>query len=368
MNVWRCLGASLFVVILGLGISVQGQEKKAGEQDKKAGGQEKKPGDQEKKPGDQEKKPQPAGDKIVLALKAFDGTTSFWQEMTTSTEQTMKVSNMEVKQKQSQTFWVEWTPVKKTGDEWTVKQKIIGVRMDIEIGGNKISYDSTSKEPPPANPLTDFFKNLKDSEFTLHINSKDLKVTKIEGQDEFINKLSKANPALQPLLKAILSEKALQQMADPIFAAIPPDGVVPAPKDAKGKPTWQPKPSVLDMGPIGIYTTTNTYTFEGLKDSKDHGKVAEISVSTTLDYTAPAAKTGTDGLPFRIASGKLSTKKGPGTGTVVFNMGKGLIQSSDMSLELEGDLTIEIAGMTTDVNLSQKQKSSLKTSEKRPIP
>jgi len=366
MNVWRLVGASLFVVILGLGVSVHGQDKKGDDKkgdDKKATtGQEKKGDDKkgdDKKAGE-DKKGAATGDKITFAWKAFDGTTPFYQEMTTSTEQTMKVSNMEVKQKQSQTFWVEWTPQAKKGDEWVVKQKIIGVKMDIEIGGNKISYDSTnSKEAPPANPLTDFFKNLVGAEFTLHVNPKTLTVSKIEGQDDFINKLSKANPALQPLLKAILSEKALQQMADPIFAAVPD-----APK-AKGE-TWTKK-STLDMGPIGIYTTTNTYKLEDTKDSKEFGKVGEIGVKTDLEYAAPAAKTASDGLPFRIASGKLSTKKGPGTGTVVFNMDKGRIQSSDMTLDLEGDLTIEIAGMTTDVNLRQMQTSKLETSDKNPL-
>jgi hypothetical protein len=279
--------------------------------------------------------------------------------MTTITKQTMKVMQMEVKQTQSQTFWVSWTPEKKEGDDFVVKQKIIGVKMDIEIGGNKISYDSTAKEQP-ANPLTDFFKSLVDAEFTLHVNAKTLTVSKIKGQDEFIARLAKQNPQLQPLLKAILSENALKQMADPVFAAIPEGGVVPAPKDAKGKPEWTRK-STLDMGPIGTYVTTYTYTYEGTKDNK----LANIGVTAALEYSPPAAKTAAEGLPFRIAGGKLKSDKG--TGSVVFNLEKGRIQDSNMNLELSGDLTIEIAGMTTEVNLKQTQESSLKTMDKNPL-
>jgi len=372
MNVWRWLGASLFVVVLGMGVAVHGQDKKTDDKktdkktddkkadDKKAGekkGDDKKTDDKktdDKKTDDKKGETKPAAGSVELKWKAFESTTPFFQEMTTSTVQTMKVANMEVKQTQSQTFVVEWTPQKKEGEEYVVKQKIVAVKMDIEIGGNKISFDSKSKEQP-ANPLTDFFKNLVGAEFTLKIDSKTLKVNKIEGQDKFIADLSKANPALQGLLKAILSENALKQMADPLFAAIPEKAVAP-------KASW-PKKSTLDMGPIGTYTTDSTYTLDGTKE-KDKEQIADISVTTSLKYTAPKDAKSTDGLPFRIVSGNLEGKKG--TGTVVFNLTKGRVEESNMTLELAGDLTIEIAGMTTDVNLRQTQTSKLKTLDKAP--
>jgi len=353
MNAWRWFGASLFVVVLGLAVSVHGQEKKGKQDDKGKGKDDKSQVDKGKGKEPDKGKEQPATGLPKLVWKAFDGTTPFYQEMSTSTEQVMKVMQMEVKQKQAQTFWVEWLPQKKEGDDWVVKQTIKGVKMDIEIGGNKISYDSTAKEPPPANPLTDFFKNLVGAEFTLKINSKTLTVTKIEGQDKFIGDLSKTNPQLAPLLKAILSEKALQQMADPVFAAIPPGGDIPASK------TWE-KESKLDMGPIGTYTTKYKYTYE-----KQVGNNVEIGVTTALEYSPPGAKTATEGLPFRIAGGKLTSKKG--SGKVVFSLDKGRILTSEMDLDLGGNLSIEIAGMTTEVELTQTQKSALKTSDSDPL-
>src|SRR5262249_55283278 len=141
------------------------------------------------------------------------------QELTTSTVQDMKVMNMDVKQTQKQTFYFSWTPVEEKDKSWIVKQKIEGVKMEIEIGGNKINYDS---EAPGAgnNPLADFFKALKGTEFTLTIGP-DMKVTKVEGRKEFIEKLGATNQQMKPLLESILSEDALKQMADPSFAAIP---------------------------------------------------------------------------------------------------------------------------------------------------
>src|SRR5262249_8861478 len=121
MNVWRWSGALAFLAVLGLGFSAAG--------------------------GDKAEK---------LEWKAFNKDSKpFYQEMETNTTQDMKVQGMQVRQEQKQTFWIKWTPVKDEKDSWTVKQKIAGVKMNINIGGNTIDYDSTQANPP-ANPLTEF--------------------------------------------------------------------------------------------------------------------------------------------------------------------------------------------------------------------
>ena len=100
--------------------------------------------------------PADAGGKANLAWKFEKGQT-FYQKMTTDDQQTMKVLNNDVTQTQKQTFYFSWTPTEQNGDDWTVSQKIIGVKMDIDLGGSKISYDST-KTDDPHNALGDFFK------------------------------------------------------------------------------------------------------------------------------------------------------------------------------------------------------------------
>jgi hypothetical protein len=295
-----------------------------------------------------------AGSGVKLAWTAFDQLDKpFYQEMTTETEQKMTVMGMEVKQTQTQTFTMEWKPVKKDDKTWTVEQKIIGVKMNINIGGNNIAYDSTAKDQP-ANPLTDFFKALVGAKFDLTINKEDMKITKIDGRKDFIDKLVKANQQLDTLLKQILSEDALKQMADPTFNATPPKGAVPSDK------TWEKKDVKLDMGPIGVYDTTYKYKLTEVKDD-----LATISVETTLKYTAPQGKQG-GALPFTITKGKLEGKSEKGT--IVFDIKAGRIKSSAMELKLNGSLTIEIAGQPTDVTLDQTQKSTLKTLEKNPLP
>lgn len=314
MNVWRWAGALMVVGAVAMGVTAYAQQ---------------------------------SSDK--LEWKAFDTPDkAFWQEMKTTTKQTMKVQNMEVVQDQTQTFIIKWTPKAKDKDgNWVVEQEIVAVKMNIKIGGNEISFDSQDKNQP-ANPLTDFFKALVGSKFTLTISPKDLQVKNVSGLETFIDKLATANEQLKPLLKSILSKEALIQMSDPTFAAFPKDGKL----DPKG---WTHKVN-LNMGPIGTYDTTYTYTPS--KDKKD-----QIDVKATMTY-APPKQGDSGGLPFTIKGGDL--KADNASGEVIFDPAAGRIKSSKMTLDLKGDLKIEIGGMETTVNLTQNQTSTLQVFDADP--
>jgi len=288
----------------------------------------------------------------------------FYQEMATATTQEMTVMQMKITQEQSQTFLVSWEPISKDAKgNWTVKQRIEGIVMDITIGGNKISFDS--KQDPaktPNNPLTDFFKTLKEAEFTLTI-APDLTVTDVKDRKEFIKKLAAANPQLEPLLNAILSDKALKGMFEQSFAVLPPE------KDAAVKKgsTWSKKDVKLDLGPIGVYTNNYTYTFDGVEKKKEGGEVrnlAKILVDTDVKYSAPSQDAKQVQLPFKIVKASLESKpykdeKNPNA--IYYDLDNGRIDSSSVKLKLEGTLDIEIGGMTTNVRLEQTQTATLKT-------
>jgi hypothetical protein len=289
------------------------------------------------------------GQEVKLEWKFEKGKT-FYQEVTTNTKQDMKVMGMDITQNQEQTFIFSWTVKDKTDKEVTLAQKIEAVKMKIDIGGNKIDFDST-KDAGAGNPLSDFFKALVGAEFTLTLDPKTLEVKDIKGTKEFVDKLVKANQQMEPLLKQILSDKALKQMAEPTFSAIQQG------KPVKKGDTWK-RTSTLDMGPIGKYETTFTYKYEGKEKDLD-----KISVETTLTYTTPAE--GAGGLPFKIKSADLKSKDGKGI--VLFDNTKGRLASSEMELKLEGKLSIDIGGMTTEVELKQTQKTNVKTMDESPV-
>jgi hypothetical protein len=289
--------------------------------------------------------------KVTLAWK-FKVDEPFYQTMTTETEQTMKVMGNEVKQTQKQTFYFSWTPRKQTGDSWELVQKIVGVKMDIDIGGSRINYDST-QENQAQNALGGFFKALVGSEFTVTLDTKAMKVTKVEGGKEFIKKLGDARPEMKTLLEQILSDAALKEMAEPTFAVLPTKAV------AKGD-TWE-RTSTLDMGPIGKYENKYTYTYEGKEGGND-----KIAVKTDLKYTPPGEENkGVGGLPFKIKSAQLESTDAKGT--ILFDRAKGRVVKSDQSLDLKGQLNIEIGGSPTMVDLSQTQKTTVETSDENPV-
>jgi Family of unknown function (DUF6263) len=298
----------------------------------------------------------PAFGQAPVALKwEFKKDVPFYQEISTITKQTMKVMGMDVSQNQSQTFYFSWTPVgEDKNHNWTIKQKIEAVKMEIEIAGNKIQYDSTKDTGQTGNPLSDFFKALVGSEFTLTI-SPEMKVTEIKGRDDFINKLVKANPQMEPLLKTILSDEALKQMSDSAFAALPNKPVKPG-------ESW-PGKSILDMGPIGKYDSTYKYTYEG-KGKEANSKLDVIKVESTLAYQPPGPN-ASGALPFKIKKAELQSKDAKGM--IYFDNEKHRLDHSEMHLTLTGKLTIDISGMPSDVDLNQVQDTTVKSYDKNPV-
>ena len=299
----------------------------------------------------------PAHGQEKVEWTALEGKDSFYQELVTKTEQTMKVQDQTNKQTQNQTFVFKWTPVKKDGDNYVVTQEIIIIKMDINIGGNMISYDSTKKDQPK-NPMTEFFGALKGAKFTLTLNPKEQSVEKVEGVKDLVDSLTKINAQMKPLLEQILSESAVKQMAEPMLTVVPKSG------EFKKDEEWTPKSSPLDMGPIGSYTTKNTYKCKNI--DKDKG-LAEIDVSVDLSYQAPK-KDGKAKLPFTIKEEDttLASVAKDSKGKVYFNIKKGIIESSTIDVTLKGNISIEIAGMETSVELEQTQKTTLKTLEEAP--
>jgi hypothetical protein len=160
---------------------------------------------------------------------------------------------------------------------------------------------------------------------------------------------------MKPLLEQILSDKALREMAEPTFAVVANKPV------AKGD-KWEKKTS-LEMGPIGRYDNSYTYSYDG-KDTKDKN-LDVIKVDTVLKYKEPTEAAGVGGLPFKIESADL--KSSDAGGTIKFNADKGRVEESDLTLKLKGELKISIGGQSTKVVLDQDQKTTVKTSDDNPL-
>ena len=81
-----------------------------------------------------------AQDKQKFELK-LEKDKPFYQKLSTTVNQVIKVQSQDLTQKQDSTFYFKWTPEKHDGDKWILKQKIEGLAMSIDISGNPITYD-----------------------------------------------------------------------------------------------------------------------------------------------------------------------------------------------------------------------------------
>jgi len=300
---------------------------------------------------------------------SFGGKDPFYQMLKTTTVQKMSVRDKPgqpaMEQKQEQTFIISWTPQKRDGDkgDYILEQKIEFVKMSIKIGTTTIPYDSSKTADQPKNPMTEFFDSLMKVKLKVYIKEDTLKITKIEGRDDFVKKLSENHPQMQNLLKSILSDKAIENMSYQTWAGIPVEK-----KDAlkiKGDP--RKVETKLELGAIGTYNNVYTYTLDSV--DKDEAK---FTVVPKMTYSPPAKVEKTDALPFEIRDKtKLESKDGKDAdnkdftsgGTVVFDIKKGRIKSSSMKMRIEGDVVIDIGGMETTVQLLQTQISELTTGD-----
>lgn len=286
---------------------------------------------------------------------------AFYQKTQTVVAQIIKVQGQDLTQKQESTFFFKWTPEKQDGDKWVLKQKVEGLYMSIDISGNPIIYDSAKKEPAGSagNPgLMDFFKNLEGAEFTVTVNTKNWTVEKVEGKEELAKKLGAGSAQMDSLLKKILTDDSIKQMADPT-AGMAPD----APKKSGDK--WERK-SNLNLGPVGSYDVKYDFNYTGKDATLKH--LDRVEISPTITYKAPAD--GADGLLFKIKSGTMASGNldpDQAKSVLLYNSALGRIEKATVSLKLNGDLTVSIGGADTKVELSQRQTTTIET-QNEPFP
>jgi RNA polymerase sigma factor (sigma-70 family) len=273
----------------------------------------------------------------------------FYQEVTTTTLQILEVMGNDTRQQQQQTFYFRWTPLERRPDGgWVVKQKVEGVKMDLDIGDNKLRFDSTREGDAPS-PLADFCKALVGAEFRVTLDRR-FRVRKVEDRDEFLDKVSRANPALGTLWPQILNADAMRREAETLFPALPEEPVRPG-------DSWAWK-SMLDLGPLGDCRNTTTYTYEGRE-----GQLDRIGIDCLLEYRVSARKKAN--LPFVVKEGKL--ERATGTGKLLFDRARGRLARLELELQLYGPVTLSMGRDSVGVILKQKQHITIKITDTNPL-
>jgi RNA polymerase sigma factor (sigma-70 family) len=283
---------------------------------------------------------------VVLAWKFVPGR-PFYQEVTTETDQSMKVMGNDVLQRQKQTFVYRWTPGKQEGGNQELEQKVERVALEIEIGGNKLTFDST-RDQTSKSPLAEFYNFLVGAQFKVTLN-KEHKVLKIEGRDELLKKLAAARPGQKKVADEVLNVNTLRRMSEGLLAGLPSRGV------RKGD-SWTRKETLDTSSGMG-YEATYRYTYEGRE-----GKLDRITIK--LESVQVSGEAGKGGLPYSIR--RSGVRPVESSGVLLFDREKGRIVLLDTTWKLEGPLEIEIGGQEAVVNIRQRERITMRTTDTLP--
>jgi RNA polymerase sigma factor (sigma-70 family) len=294
----------------------------------------------------------PAADDHVTLQWKFEKDKPFYQEMTTITRQDMFFLNANANgvYGHEQTLYFSWRPVRRDKDgNWVLKQKVEAVRFAFEENGKKLPYEYDSRKDPGGVPtlVAHYCKQFVGSEFTLTFG-KDGKIQRDKKRDDLMKRLVRYNPALQTHDAQVLSDAALRQSAEILLNPLNPKPVRPG-----DSWTWN---QTLNLRPIGNIESRYRFGY-----GRSAGKLIRIDVQSTLEG--------------KKLQGKDKELKGKGTGTILFDPGKGRIVSEELDLRLEGKIDFVSQGMRLvpprdpaavrhdDVKLKQRQKITVKTSD-----
>jgi hypothetical protein len=272
-----------------------------------------------------------AQDKIAWKFKEGD---KFYLQENTTTKQTIKVLGNAEEKEEVQYNLVSFHIKEKTDD------KVVIVQTMEEL--------STKTERGKQDPLTEkMLEKLKGHQFTITID-KNGKMTKFEGYESLIKKISNDDPMVEKTLRAILTADTFKKTAENTFTMLPDKAV-------KKGDTWN-RETQMSMGPIGSFKINAKYTYDGME--KD---LAVIQGTSTLTYSAPKDD---GGLPFKISKGNIDATNAKTR--LLFDSNLGRPSSEHTTLALKGNLTLAIGEMEVEMTLEMEQRTDSKVSTTRP--
>jgi hypothetical protein len=123
--------------------------------------------------------------------------------------------------------------------------------------------------------------------------------------------------------------------------------------------TWT-KLTVNDAGSLGRYKYTAEYALDGKPGPSTKMKVQQVG----MEYERPGDHANNNPLPFAVTAVNLEvTKSG---GSLLFDARKGRLESSELLVEMGGEVTIDVGGQKTTVRLNQTQNTTVKTMDALP--
>jgi len=270
-------------------------------------------------------------DTYTLQWKLNEGDV-FYNKSTVDMDQTIEVMGMKIDQKVAM----------KTVLKFKVKSVKDGVTVvEMTYLENKIEAEGL--------PGANIGEKLKNITFTATLD-KELKVTKLEGYDKFLDAISDGVEEQKKLLQAVMPEATIRQMFSQTFVIGP------------GKPvavgdTWN-RTDKVPLGPLGNVEAKSAFKLDSVK-----GDLAKVTVKGDLAFKPGDG--GDTGLPFKITKADLKVEKF--AGTHAFDLKTGRVAETKVEMEMSGTMTVAVAGQSIDAGLKQKMKTVGVITDKNPV-
>jgi hypothetical protein len=259
----------------------------------------------------------------------------FYVESVQNIKQSIEFMGQSMKQDMKNTTVSSFEVKEKTANKVVLEQKILSVKMKSTGGAGGGEAEKMGER-------------MKGAVFTVTLGP-DGRITKFEGYDDMIKKLTRDNKEAAKMTRMMLPKETFEKAVAEVFGFLPKKAV------SKGD-TWK-KDLTLSMGPIGSFKQDTTYTHQG-----KGADGVKIGLTSKLTYTPPKGDGG--GLPFKVTKGDLTSKDFKGT--IVFDPTKGRMGSSKIDATIKGTITMEIMDREIEMTMEQNMSMTSKVLDKAP--
>ncbi len=210
----------------------------------------------------------------------------------------------------------------------------------------KQTIESIKIQAPSGLAPSKLYQQLQGVTFTLTLN-KDKQLTKLEGYEEMMKKVTSDDPNLRRVVQTILPEDTLRTSVQESIAFLPGKSVTPSQK-------WE-RSFTMALGSLGSMQVTNQYTYEK-DETVQNEMVSVIKVLPRFQYQSP--RVDPVGLPMQVLKGSVQVE--PANGTIWFDRLNGRLVKSEMTLHLKGKFDVRTGGQEATVEIEQDQKVEIK--------
>jgi Family of unknown function (DUF6263) len=210
------------------------------------------------------------------------------------------------------------------GKSKRITMKYERVAMDMSMGGQKISFDS-SKPDQGNDPLglAKTMGSVAGKELQVLLSEND-EITGIENYDEFVKQLGASPVPGMDMSKMFSKEAVTQMMKGGGLQAMPGHPVKPG-------DSW-PFSTTIDLQQIGKISLKGTYTLKGVADH-DGVQCAEIAADAAISMDMTGADAARPAAPALAALG-MKVEGGSMKGTLWFDPKLGFVRESEMTESL----------------------------------